>query len=198
MVSLLEKFCLRWNDFQTNITNSYKDLRDTTDFSDVTLICEDYQKVDTHRVILSACSPFFMKVLKMNKHSHPMIYMRRIKSKDLMAIMDFIYHGEANVFQNDMDSFLAIAEELQLRGLAGEEDKKKQSENFEIGENRTPIKSTQISKPNYYYYLFSKLQFNKSYQITILQINARDQECRHPVCPPTAACPATEGVLCIL
>ena len=47
-----------------------------------------------------------------------MIYMRGLKAKDLVAIVDFIYHGEASVFQEDLDGFLALAEELQLKGLA--------------------------------------------------------------------------------
>ena len=46
-----------------------------------------------------------------------MIYMRGMKAKDLIAIVDFIYHGEANVYQEDLEGFLALAEELQLKGL---------------------------------------------------------------------------------
>ena len=115
----VEKFCLKWNDFQENIASSYKDLREDLDFSDVTLICEEDEQIQDHRVILSACSPFFSSVLRRNKHSHPMIYMRGLKSKDLVAIVDFIYHGEANIYQEDLDGFLALAGDLQLKGLAG-------------------------------------------------------------------------------
>ena len=57
-----EKFCLKWNDFQVNIATAYKNIRETGYFSDVTLVCEDDQQVEAHRVILSACSPFFLKV----------------------------------------------------------------------------------------------------------------------------------------
>ena len=113
-----EKFCLKWNDFQKNIFNSYQDLRKTSDFFDVTLVCDESHQVEAHRLILSSCSPFFNTVLKKNKNSHPMIYMRGLKRKDLDAIVDFIYHGEANIYQEDLDTFLALAEELQLKGLA--------------------------------------------------------------------------------
>ena len=75
-----------------------------------------------HKVILAASSPFFQKLLRQNKHPHPLIYMRGIKSDDLSAIVDFLYSGEANVYQENLDSFLAIAEELQLRGLMGKSD----------------------------------------------------------------------------
>ena len=40
--------------------------------------------------------------------------MRGMKSEDLLAILDFLYCGETNVYQEDLDSFLAIAEELEL------------------------------------------------------------------------------------
>ena len=119
MVYPSEKFCLRWNDFEKNIVNSYTSLRTEPDFSDVTLISEENHLVEAHRVILTACSPFFSSMLKGNKHSHPMIYMRGLKAKDLVAIIDFIYLGEADIFQEDLDVFLVLAEELQLKGLAG-------------------------------------------------------------------------------
>ena len=113
----MEKFCLKWNDFQKNIGNSFRELQLSSDFSDVTLVDEEGQQVEAHKIILSACSPFFRSVLWKNKHLHPMIYMRGLKSKDLLAVVDFIYQGETNVMQEDLDGFLALADELQLQGL---------------------------------------------------------------------------------
>merc|ERR1712208_259969 len=98
-------------------------LREDNDFVDVTLVCEDGQQVEAHKVILASSSPFFQKLLGRNKHPHPLIYMRGVKSDDLLAIVDFLYCGEANVFQENLDSFLAVAEELQLKGLMGKPDR---------------------------------------------------------------------------
>ena len=111
-------------------------MREDNDFSDVTLACEDGQQIEAHKVILAASSPFFQKLLARNKHPHPLIYMRGVKSDDLLAIIDFLYRGEANVFQENLDSFLAIAEELQLKGLMGETDKKVES--FKVDERYRP------------------------------------------------------------
>ena len=55
-----------------------------------------------------------------------------MKSDDLLAITDFLYRGEANVFQENLDSFLAIAEELQLKGLMGKVDEN--FKDFEVDE----------------------------------------------------------------
>ena len=116
-----EKFCLRWNDFQENVNSAFKDLRKDSEFTDVTLACGDGQQVEAHKVILSASSPFFKNLFKRNKHAHPLIYMRGMKSEDLLAIVDFLYFGEANIYQEHLETFLTIAEELQLKGLNGTE-----------------------------------------------------------------------------
>ena len=53
-----QQFCLRWNDFQTNMVASFKHLRDEKSFTDVTIAC-DGQSTKAHKMILSACSPYF-------------------------------------------------------------------------------------------------------------------------------------------
>ena len=112
-----EKLCLQWNDFKQNISASLGDLRSDKDFTDVTLVCEDGQQVEAHKVILVASSPFLRELLRKNKHSHPLVYMRGLKGPDLVSIMDFLYFGEANVVQENLESFLELAEELKLKGL---------------------------------------------------------------------------------
>ena len=115
-----EQLCLQWNDFKENVTSAFGSLREDNDFTDVTLACEDGRQFEAHKVILVTSSPFFQNILKRNKHVHPLIYMRGLKSQDLAAIIDFLYCGEANVYQENLDSFLAIAEDLQLKGLTGQ------------------------------------------------------------------------------
>ena len=111
---------MQWNDFRDNVNCAFRNLREDPDFADVTLACEDGEQVEAHKVILAASSPFFQSLLGRIKHPHPLIYMRGMKSEDLLAIVDFIYCGEANVIQENLDSFFAIAEELQLKGLMGQ------------------------------------------------------------------------------
>ena len=134
-----EKLCLKWNDFQENVNSAFGNLREDKEFTDVTLACEDGQQIEAHKVILAASSPFFQNLLNKNvkKHYHPLIYMKGVKFDDLCAIIDFLYLGEANVFQESLDSFLGIAEDLQLKGLKGLTEKV---------ENKTEIDSpTQLT-----------------------------------------------------
>jgi len=86
-----DKFCLRWNDFESNISVAFRELREDKDFFDVTLACDD-QQIQAHKVILSACSPFFRTILKRNPHAHPLLYLRSVKFSDLQSVLSFMYH----------------------------------------------------------------------------------------------------------
>ena len=101
-----EKLCLQWNDFKENVSSAFGDLRQDKEFTNVTLVCEDGQQVEAHKVVLVASSPFFLNILKRNKHNHTLIYMRGVKFENLMAMVDFFYHGETKVYQENLDSFL--------------------------------------------------------------------------------------------
>jgi len=120
-----EKFCLRWNDFESNISLAFRELRDDKDFFDVTLVCDDEQ-LQAHKMILSACSPFFKNILRRNPHQHPLLYLKGVKYTDLQSVLNFMYHGEVNVAQEELNSFLAVAEDLQVKGLT----QKNATENF--------------------------------------------------------------------
>ena len=151
-MSTPEKFCLKWNDFQENVNAAFKSLREDDAFSDVTLACEDGQQVEAHKVILAASSPFFKNLLRRNKHSHPLIYMKAIKYIDLVAILDFLYYGETKIYQENLDNFLNIAEELNLKGLTGEgPEKSTPQENTRLSDesvlppNQNTIEETKIS-----------------------------------------------------
>jgi len=112
-----EKFCLRWNDFEANISSAFREIRDDKEFFDVTLASEDENQIQAHKVIIGACSPFFRNILRKNSHNHPLLYLKGVKYKELVSVLNFMYHGEVNVAQDDLNSFLAVAEELRVKGL---------------------------------------------------------------------------------
>ena len=161
-----EKFCLRWNDFESNVSSAFRDLRDEKDFYDVTLACEDNNQVEAHKVILSASSPFFKNILQRHKHQHPLLYLRGVKHSQLQDILNFMYLGEASIAQEDLNSFLAVAEDLHIKGLTqGGNNKtqqhqqqlsskpKKQPQKTYIPKNNSPTESgnhpvtTAVEKP---------------------------------------------------
>ena len=58
-----QKFCLKWDGFQNSVLSVFDHLRQDEELVDVTLCCEG-QKVMAHRMMLSACSPYFRDLLK--------------------------------------------------------------------------------------------------------------------------------------
>jgi len=114
-----DNFCLRWNDFESNISTSFRELREDSKFFDVTLCCDNgTDVVQAHKVILAACSPLFRKILARQKNQqNPFLYLKGIRLKELQAVLNFMYHGEVNVAQDSLNNFLAVAEELAVKGL---------------------------------------------------------------------------------
>ena len=110
-----EKFCVQWNEFEKDISSAFRHIREDRDFFDITIACEDDQ-IEAHKVILSACSPFFKNVLRRNKHQHPLIYLKGVSYRDMEAVLNFMYHGEVNIAQDDLNSFLQVAEDLRVKG----------------------------------------------------------------------------------
>jgi len=154
-----DNFCLRWNDFAENVSGAFKDLRAESDFFDVTLACSDSgaKTLQAHKVILSACSNFFKTTFRnAQKQVNPYIYLRGVSYSDLVSILDFIYNGEVNVAQEDLNSFLAVAEELQIKGLTNRENNSNDSNNQSSSkktkrpaapDTQTPVKKVRKSSP---------------------------------------------------
>ncbi|XP_049867471.1 uncharacterized protein LOC126367779 isoform X2 [Pectinophora gossypiella] len=111
-----QQFCLRWNNFQANITSQFEALRDDEDFVDVTLACEGH-RLEAHKVVLSACSPYFKELFKNNPCPHPIIFMRDCEVSHVRALLQFMYAGQVNIAQAQLSAFLRTADALQIRGL---------------------------------------------------------------------------------
>ena len=114
-----EKFSLKWNDYQSNWNKTIHDLRKDTDLADVTLISDDKVKFSAHKILLSSCSNMFKFILQSNTHLNPMMFLGGIDSVNLGYILDYIYHGEVNLYQKQLDSFLESAQKLEIKGLLG-------------------------------------------------------------------------------
>ena len=88
-------------------------------------------------MIIAACSPFFKSILRRNPHQHPLLYLKGVAYDDLVSVLQFMYKGEVNIAQEQLNSFLAVAEDLQVKGLTQD------------GQNggAKPEASTKSSKP---------------------------------------------------
>ena len=157
-----EKFNLKWNDFQTNVSKSFGLFRNEEYLHDVTLVTDDFNQVKAHKLVLSACSDYFKKLLLTINQAQPHICLDGVNSVDLKNVLDYVYEGEVKIHQEDLDRFLILAQKLQLQGLIGatedEEDKpEKLSSNIdhdviedETGNYKTDIETPGVRKNRVY------------------------------------------------
>ena len=123
-----------WSDFQKSRNKHMSNVRNNHNFSDVTLVGDDLELVPAHRVIISAGSDFFDTILNKTGRMHssfsyisqillggqtnPLIYLRGVSKEELEVILTFLYTGETRVDRIRLDSFLALARDLGVRGFA--------------------------------------------------------------------------------
>lgn len=144
-----QQFCLKWNNYQSSLSSTFKDLLAKEKFVDCTLSCgASGHTINAHRVVLSACSPYFGAVLGgLGTWQHPVIILKDIKHEDLAGIIEFIYHGEVSIDQDCLAGFLQAAESLKIKGLT-EDTTKSVSENSSINLHGSRIqeRTHQINK----------------------------------------------------
>lgn len=112
-----QQFCLKWNNHTTNMIQVFESLLSTEALVDVTLAC-DGLSLKAHKLVLSACSPFFQSLFLENPCKHPIVIMKDMRYCDLKAIIDFMYRGEVNVSHDQLSALLKVAETLKVKGLA--------------------------------------------------------------------------------
>jgi len=114
-----DNFCLKWNEFDANIRESFRKLRQDKRFFDVTLATDDGRHIQAHKLILSAGSQFFNDIFANSDHANMLIYLKGIKSDNLEYVTDFIYNGEVFVTQEELEQFLETGKELKVKGIIG-------------------------------------------------------------------------------
>ncbi|KAK5641999.1 hypothetical protein RI129_008166 [Pyrocoelia pectoralis] len=119
-----QQFCLRWNNHQSTLVAVFDTLLENGTLVDCTLAAEG-KYLNAHKVVLSACSPYFESLLSQNYDKHPIFILKDVKFQELKAMMDYMYRGEVNISQDQLGALLKAAESLQIKGLS---DNKKEAE----------------------------------------------------------------------
>ncbi|XP_011297317.1 uncharacterized protein [Fopius arisanus] len=148
MTESQQQFCLRWNNFQANITSQFEALRDDEDFVDVTFAC-DGRRLQAHKVVLSACSPYFKELFKTNPCKHPIIFMRDVEFEHLQSLLEFMYAGEVNISQAELPTFLRTAESLQIRGLTDSQNNQHSNEKHSKSNNIHALNKHGLISPTF-------------------------------------------------
>ena len=112
-----QQYCLKWNSFTSNMSEMFQEMLTNQILVDCTLAC-DGASIKAHKLILSACSPYFQQLFLSNPCKHPIVILNDIKFEQLQAIIDFIYSGEVNIPIHELTPLLAAAETLKIKGLS--------------------------------------------------------------------------------
>ncbi|XP_043206127.1 zinc finger protein 316-like [Amphibalanus amphitrite] len=113
-----EQFSLKWNNHTNHLVDVFGNLLQAESLVDVTLFCEG-QSLKAHKLVLSACSPYFKALFQDHVEKHPIVILKDVKFSQLRCIVEFMYKGEVEVEKNELDSLFLTAEELRIKGLAG-------------------------------------------------------------------------------
>ncbi|XP_011060574.1 PREDICTED: protein tramtrack, alpha isoform-like isoform X1 [Acromyrmex echinatior] len=111
-----QRFCLRWNNHQSNLLSVFDQLLHDEAFVDVTLAVEG-QLLRAHKMVLSACSPYFQALFVGHPDKHPIVILKDVPYVDMRSLLDFMYRGEVSVDQDRLTAFLRVAESLRIKGL---------------------------------------------------------------------------------
>ncbi|XP_063886857.1 longitudinals lacking protein, isoforms H/M/V-like isoform X11 [Scylla paramamosain] len=137
-----ELLSLKWNNHQAHFVDILTFLREQEIFVDATLACGG-KLYAAHKFVLSTCSDYFKQMFTKNPSKHPIVFMKDVTSRDLEALLDFMYNGEVNVPQSSLGSLIKTAEGLQIKGLAVPDDppapKRDRDREREKRENRTQL-----------------------------------------------------------
>ena len=147
---------LKWTDFSKNVSESWMERVENSPFCDITLVSDDGQNINAHKIILANSSSVLRSILLESKYPVPLIYLRGVRFNELSSLLDFIYKGETNITQDHLQKFLHLAEELGVKGLNEEvrtENIPKQNFNADSGivnmdSQLFEVKTEDISKVN--------------------------------------------------
>ncbi|XP_047492187.1 protein jim lovell-like isoform X6 [Penaeus chinensis] len=108
---------LSWNNHSSTFCHMLSSLREKERYTDVTVTCEG-KFYPVHKLVLSTCSDYFMKMFERTPCKHPIIVLKDIHCKEIEALLSYMYDGVVSVAQNDLSQLIKAAELLQIKGLA--------------------------------------------------------------------------------
>jgi len=111
-----EEYLLKWGEHNNQVVNIFHQLCQENLLTDVTLATETKQ-FKAHKLILSACSPYFRNLFVSNPCKHPTVFFKDISEDQMKLLMEYMYKGKISVKQSELESVLRTATSLQIHGL---------------------------------------------------------------------------------
>jgi len=123
-----QKLNITWSEFADSCGRSFARLWGEEALADVVLATGDHHQITAHKVILSSCSEFFHEVLVTHPHQRPLLYLKDVAYRQLLLVLQFLYKGECQVDQDDVEEFLAVGKALRINGLNAKEQEQQEQD----------------------------------------------------------------------
>lgn len=107
---------LVWDNHLENVSNLFQVLYQDNKLVDVTIACRD-GLLRAHKLILSACSPYFERIFNDNPCKHPVIIVRGVQYNEMQMILDYIYKGFIDIPASSLNNLISVASELEIKGF---------------------------------------------------------------------------------
>ena len=147
----------------------------------MTLVSDTEEHIPAHRLVLSACSDFFKNIFKKVDQQNPLIYLAGIRTIDIQMFLEYMYHGEVQILQEELNQFLKVAEKLKIDGLIGTNEitdfveEKQHSDNIEESSEETIL--VEDFKSN----IVKKNAFKYTGEVALTVENVRNEEAKRAV-----------------
>ena len=115
-------YCLKWKDHHNTFFSSVERLCSLDVLTDVTLSCGN-KEFPAHKLVLSVCSGYFHHIFGRNRTKalqdtrNAIVYLKDVSPKHMEMLLNYMYRGEVNVEEHELNDLLVTAKSLQVRGL---------------------------------------------------------------------------------
>ena len=134
-----DKYHFLWNDFTTHLSSMFRDLAQSSEYADVTLVSDDRKQSYAHKFVLSACSPVFKMMLGKNANQNPIIFLRGVNHQEIESMLQFMYLGETTIDRRRMNEFFNTAKSLEVKELCVNVDVAKNLEESTAAQELDPV-----------------------------------------------------------
>ena len=132
----MDKFNLSLDaeEYTNHVQKTFHEMFKHQDLADITIICDDKNHFKAHKIVLSSWSPVFKSIISTLPSLGATVYLRGVKSREMETLLEFMYLGQANCFQDKIENVLAVAKNLEIKGLSENDSVANDGEGSVVGE----------------------------------------------------------------
>merc|ERR1719342_506950 len=119
---------MTWDTIASHQKDIFRELLESQNFSDVTLVSDDQYQFKAHKFVLSSSSSVFQRLLD-NNPEKAIIYLWGIHQEEIKSILQFMYKGEVTIYQDRINEFLKVSKDLGIKEIG---DKKEGSDDNKL------------------------------------------------------------------